>query len=142
MVIYVIYFLADLLFFQHIQVNRLDFNAWKCWQTCHYIELSEYKLYMGHIHTLVLTRVWIAMLRLIIIRRSRRQSICFFISIPFTFNSPSSLKSNKYSLYFLNIYTCTNKVTNSCDLIRVRTVLRFNLYSFSVTYFSIDEHLF
>ena len=55
-------FLADLLFFQHIQVNRLDFNAWKCWQTCHYIELSEYKLYMGHIHTLVLTREWIAML--------------------------------------------------------------------------------
>ena len=27
-----------------------------------YIELSEYKLYMGHIHTLVLTREWIAML--------------------------------------------------------------------------------
>ena len=27
------------------------------------IELSEYKLYMGHIHTLVLTREWIAMLR-------------------------------------------------------------------------------
>ena len=49
-------FLADLLFFQHIQVNRLDFNAWKCWQTCHYIEHSEYKLYMGHIQTLVLTR--------------------------------------------------------------------------------------
>ena len=46
-------FLADLLFFQHIQVNRLDFNAWKCLQTYHYIELSEYKLYMGHIHTLV-----------------------------------------------------------------------------------------
>ena len=56
-------FLADLLFFQHIQVNRLDFNAWKCWQTCHYIELSEYKLYMGHIHTLVLTRELIAMLQ-------------------------------------------------------------------------------
>ena len=55
-------FLADFLFFQHIQVNRLDFNAWKCWQTCHYIELSEHKLYMGHIHTLVLTREWIAML--------------------------------------------------------------------------------
>ena len=53
--------LADLLYFQHTQV-RLDFNAWKCWQTCHYIELSEYKLYMGHIHTLVLTREWIAML--------------------------------------------------------------------------------
>ena len=57
-------FLADLLFVQHIQVNRLDFNAWKCWQTCHYMELSEYKLYMGHIHTLVLTREWIAMLDL------------------------------------------------------------------------------
>ena len=55
-------FLAELLFFQNIQVNRLDFNALKCWQTCHYIELSEYKLYMGHIHTLVLTREWIAML--------------------------------------------------------------------------------
>ena len=55
-------FLADLLYFQHIQVNRLDFNAWKSWQTCHFIELSEYKLYMGHIHTLVLTREWIAML--------------------------------------------------------------------------------
>ena len=54
--------LADLLFFQHTQVNRLDFNTWKCWQSCHYIELSEYKLYMGHIHTLVLTRGWIAML--------------------------------------------------------------------------------
>ena len=54
--------LADLLLFQHTQVNRLDFNTWKCWQTCHYIELSEYKLYMGHIHTLVLTRGWIAML--------------------------------------------------------------------------------
>ena len=26
------------------------------------IELSDYKLYMGHIHTLVLTREWIAML--------------------------------------------------------------------------------
>ena len=48
-------FLADLLFFQHIQVNRLDFNAWKCWQMCHYIELSEYKLYMGHIHTLTVS---------------------------------------------------------------------------------------
>ena len=45
-----------------LQVNRLDFNAWKCWQTCHYIELSGYKLYMGHIHTLVLTKEWIAML--------------------------------------------------------------------------------
>ena len=45
-----------------MQINRLDFNALKCWQTCHYIELSEYKLYMGHIHTLVLTREWIAML--------------------------------------------------------------------------------
>ena len=55
-------FLADLLFFQHIQVNMLDFNACKWWQTCHYIELSEYKLYMGHIHTLVSTREWIAML--------------------------------------------------------------------------------
>ena len=40
-------FLADLLFVQHIQVNRLDFNA-----TCD----------MGHIHTLVSTREWIAML--------------------------------------------------------------------------------
>ena len=56
-------FLADLLVFQHIQVNSLDFNAWKCYQMCHYIDLSEYKLYMGHIHTLVLTREWIAMLR-------------------------------------------------------------------------------
>ena len=37
-------------------------NAWKYRQTCYYIELSEYKLYMGHIHTLVLTREWIAML--------------------------------------------------------------------------------
>ena len=55
-------FLTDLLFFQHIQVNRLDFNALKCWQTCHYIELSEYQLYIGHIHTLVLTREWIARL--------------------------------------------------------------------------------
>ena len=55
-------FLADLLFFQHIQVNMLDFNAWKYWQTCHYIEVSGYKLYMGHIHTLVSTREWIAML--------------------------------------------------------------------------------
>ena len=55
-------FLAELLFFQNIQVNRLDFNALKCWQTCHYIELLEYKLYMGYIHTLVLTREWIAML--------------------------------------------------------------------------------
>ena len=55
-------FLADLLVFQHIQVNKLDFNAWKCWQMCHYIKLSEYKLYMGHIYTLVLTREWIAML--------------------------------------------------------------------------------
>ena len=62
MVIYNYDFLADLLFFQHIQINRLDFNAWKCWQTCHYIEHSEYKLYMCHIHTLVLTREWIAML--------------------------------------------------------------------------------
>ena len=26
------------------------------------IELSKYKLYMGHIHTLVLTREWIDML--------------------------------------------------------------------------------
>ena len=66
MVIYIYDFLADLLFFQHIQVNRLDFNAWKCWQTCHYMELSEYKLYMGHIHTLVLTREWIAMLASIV----------------------------------------------------------------------------
>ena len=64
--VYIYGFLADFLFFEHIQVNRLDFNAWKCWQTCHYIELSEYKLYMGHIHTLVLTREWIAMLRKIL----------------------------------------------------------------------------
>ena len=49
-------FLADLLFFQHKQGNSLDFIVWKYWQTCHYIELSEYKLYMGHIHTLDLTR--------------------------------------------------------------------------------------
>ena len=61
MVIYVIFW-QNYYFFQNIQVNRLDFNAWKCWQTCHYIELSECKLYMGHIHTLVLTREWIAML--------------------------------------------------------------------------------
>ena len=61
MIIYVIFW-QNYYFFQNIQVNRLDFNAWKCWQTCHYIELSEYKLYMGHIHTLVLTREWIAML--------------------------------------------------------------------------------
>ena len=59
-------FLAELLFFPNIQVNRLDFNALKCWQTCYYIELSEYKLYMGHIHTLVLTREWIAMLVLLL----------------------------------------------------------------------------
>ena len=57
-------FLADLLLFQQIQVNRLDINAWKCWQMCHCTELSEYKLYMGHIHTLDLTREWIAMLHL------------------------------------------------------------------------------
>ena len=61
MVIYVIFW-QNYYFFQNIQVNRLDFNALKCWQTFHYIELSEYKLYMGHIHTLVLTREWIAML--------------------------------------------------------------------------------
>ena len=62
MVIYNYDFLTDLLFFQHIQVHRLDFNAWKCSQTCHYIELSEYKLYIGYIHTQVLTREWIARL--------------------------------------------------------------------------------
>ena len=43
-------FLADLLFFN---TCRLHFNAFKCWQTCHRIELTEFKLYMGHIHTLV-----------------------------------------------------------------------------------------
>ena len=62
MVIYVIFW-QNYFFFKTYQVNRLDFNALKCWQTCHYIELSEYKLYMGHIHTLVSTREWIAMLR-------------------------------------------------------------------------------
>ena len=67
--------LADLLFFQHTQVNRLDFNTWKCWQTCHYIELSEYKLYMGHIHTLVLTREWTAMLRPLLI--TSHDQICW-----------------------------------------------------------------
>ena len=72
--IYIYDFLADLLFFQHIQVNRLDFNAWKCWQTCHYIELSEYKLYMGHIHTLVLTREWIAMLCWTLIEQKAKSS--------------------------------------------------------------------
>ena len=61
MAIYVIFW-QNCYFFQNIQVNRLDFNALKCWKTCHYIELSEYKLYMGHIHTLDLTREWIAML--------------------------------------------------------------------------------
>ena len=76
MVIYICDFLADLLFFQHIQVNSLDFNAWKCWQMCHYIELSEYKLYMGHIHTLVLTREWIAML-------PAREILVFYLPICF-----------------------------------------------------------
>ena len=48
--------------YQHIQVKRPLYNAKKCWQTNHWIELSGYKLYMGHIHTLVLTREWIARL--------------------------------------------------------------------------------
>ena len=48
-------FLADLLFFQHIQVNRLDVNAWKCWS-------FQSTLYMGHIHTLDSTREWTAVL--------------------------------------------------------------------------------
>ena len=35
MVIYVIF--GIFIIFQHIQVNRLDFNVQKCWQMCHYL---------------------------------------------------------------------------------------------------------
>ena len=61
MVIYVIFW-HIYYFFNTYKLIGWTFYAWKCWQMCHYIELSEYKLYMGHIHTLVLTREWIAML--------------------------------------------------------------------------------